>query len=91
MIGNKTVKFKYQLGVRVKDITCDFVGIITARMQFLNGCIQYTVTPRIKKEGERQDSWNLDEAQLVQVDKGIHEKEKPIRKKAPTGGPATRV
>jgi hypothetical protein len=61
-------------------------------MQFLNGCIQYTVTPKIKKEGERQDSWNLDEAQLVQVDKGIHEKEKakPVKRK-PGGGPATRA
>ena len=91
MIGNRAVKFKFPLGVRVKDITCGFEGIITARMQCLNGCIQYTVTPKIKKEGERQDAWNLDEAQLVQVDKGIHEKVKTKAPKKSTGGPATRA
>ncbi len=93
-ISNKAVKFKFALGVRVKDITCDFEGVITSRTQYLNGCLQYQVAPEVDKEGKMLDSWNIDEAQLVQIDKGIHEKVDAKPPKAPkrvTGGPSTCV
>lgn len=90
MFGDKAVKFKFPLGIRAKDITCGFEGVITGRLQHLNGCIQYMITPNVDKDGERQDSWNIDEGQLVKVDNGIHKKtNKPA--KEPTGGPATRA
>ena len=91
MIGKNTVKFKFALGVRVKDITCGFEGIITSRTQCLNGCLQYAVTPKVKDSGERQEAWYVDEAQIVEIDKGIHKKVETKPAKKATGGPATRV
>ena len=92
MFGNsKKVEFKFDLGVRVEDITCEFKGIITQQTQCLNGCLQYTVTPKIKKDGGRQDSWSIDEAQLVLIDEGVNKKVETKEPKRATGGPATRV
>ncbi len=92
MFGNsKKVEFKFDLGVRVKDITCNFEGIVTQRTQCLNGCLQYTVTPKVKKYGDRQDAWSIDEAQLILIDEGVNKKVETAPPKRATGGPATRV
>ncbi len=90
---NKPVEFKFALGIKVKDITSGFCGLITSRIQCLNGCIQYTVTPHVTStnKSERPDAWNLDEAQLVRLDRGINDKVKPKPAKRATGGPSTRA
>lgn len=90
--NNKAVKFKFALGIEVEDITCGFTGIITCRYQCLNGCLQYTVTPRMKSAtSDRKDAWNIDEECLVKVSAGITGK---VKTKAPpkaTGGPSSRA
>jgi hypothetical protein len=89
---NRPVDFKFALGLKVKDITCGFEGIITARIQSLNGCLQYTVTPKVESAtAERRDAWNIDEEQLVKVDRGITQKVRPKPAAVATGGPATRA
>lgn len=89
---NEAVQFKFALGVRVKDVTCGFTGIITARMQCLNGCIQYTVTPKMKSAtSDRKDAWNIDEECLVRVDPGITKKVRTKPAAVATGGPSTRA
>lgn len=75
-----------KLGDRVKDTVSGLVGIATQRIEFLNGCIQYSVTPKLKKGGTEMVAWNIDEEQLVSL-----EKEKVTVKKSPTGGPTTRT
>lgn len=88
---NKPVEFKFALGIKVKDVTCGFIGIITARQQCLNGCLQYTVTPKMKSAtSDRKDAWNIDEEQLVKVDSGITKKVR-LKPVAVPGGPSTRA
>lgn len=89
---NSPVQFKFALGVKVKDITCGFIGIVTCRVQCLNGCLQYTVTPKMKSStADRKDAWNIDEECLVKVDSGITKKVRPKPAAVRTGGPSTRA
>jgi hypothetical protein len=60
------VSFKYPCGIEVECQTTKFRGIITSRLQMINGCIQYCVQPPCKK-GEQDkipDSLFLDEQYL---------------------------
>ena len=79
------VEFKFENGQKVKDMVSGCVGIINASSIWLNGCIQYSVQPEIKK-GEMPDSWWFDEKQIELIDEGINKKVKPSN----TGGPPTR-
>ena len=74
------------LGDKVRDNVTGLTGIATQRIEFLNGCIQYTVSPKIKKNSSEIVGWNIDEEQLVSL-----EKKKVKVKKSPTGGPTKRA
>ena len=43
-----------ELGQKVKDIVTGFTGIATSKVEFLNGCIQFHVIPKMAtpKKGE---------------------------------------
>jgi hypothetical protein len=78
------VKFKFPLGCKLVDIVSGFEGIAVARIQYLNGCLQYCVKPKIKlSEPEKMpDGIYIDESQLKMVEeKAIH-----VEKRS-TGGP----
>ena len=65
------------LGEKVKDKVTGFEGIATSRVEYLNGCIQYGVTPKIKvKENKKPGVEYIDEGQLELVGKGINTKKK---------------
>lgn len=71
-----------KLGTKVKDKVTGFVGIATSRIEFLNGCVQYSVKPKMKKgENKVPESSFFDEQQLE-----ILEKKKLDIKKKSTGG-----
>lgn len=70
-----------KLGSQVEDIVSGFEGIATARVEYLNGCIQYCVTPR-SKDGSKSESIYFDHGQLIITGDGISVK------KADTGGPS---
>ena len=58
-----------QLGQKVQDAVSGFEGIVTARTEWLNGCVRVTVSPRVSKDGktgaqELKDSQVFDEEQL---------------------------
>ena len=74
-----------ELGVTVKDIVSGFSGIVTARIEYLNGCIQYCVKAKAIKNKMEDGVW-LDENQLDVVDKGILDK---INSKKPEDGGST--
>lgn len=57
-----------QLGDRVRDKVSGFVGIASARLEFLNGCIRIDVIPPVDKEGKRVDGATFDLDQLEVVD-----------------------
>ena len=70
--------FKIELGAKVKNIVNGFEGIVTARVEYLNGCIQYGVEGMVNKDGESKYHY-VDEDQLDVIGKGIISR-LPIRK-----------
>jgi hypothetical protein len=77
--------FKFNLGDEVKDSITGFSGIITARTQFLNGCIRYGITcTKLNKDGIPLESEYFDEQQLELVKKT----KTPVKEDDLPGGPA---
>ena len=74
-------KFKYKLGLKVKDKITGFKGIIVSRLQFLFGCNQYGVRPQKLEKGEPIDAHYIDEGRIKIIGKGIAPKE--VRVKVP--------
>ena len=70
-----------KLGYKVKDIVSGFTGIAIARIEYLNGCIRYTVQAKQTKKNE-VPNMDVDVEQLKIVDKGILKKKKVTK----TGG-----
>lgn len=55
-----------KLGSEVKDSITGFSGIAMARVEYLNGCIQYEVKPKkLDKNRKMLDSEWIDEEQLI--------------------------
>ena len=78
-----------ELGSKVRDTISGLVGIVTVRKEFLNGCIQYTVEPKMKKGGTEIPCWNIDDQQLEVLCGPDGEKIK--KKKKSLGGPMTKA
>jgi len=76
--------WKFQLGEKVKDRVTGFKGTITARIEYLNGCLQYCVEPKVGKEGKMEKAQYVDEGQLEFISSKKKDKEKEI--KIPLGG-----
>ena len=77
---------EFELGDIVKDTVTGFAGMVTARSEFLNGCIRLAVTPTsLDKDGKMQAGERVDIQQLVLVKKKAQPK--AAVKKTATGGP----
>jgi hypothetical protein len=58
---------KTALGVTATDIITGFKGIVTGRCEYLSGCNQVLITPKIASDGSpREASW-FDE-QRIKID-----------------------
>lgn len=53
------------LGTKVKDSLTGAKGTVVARCEYLNGCVQFAITPDVLKEGVPQDDYWLDHQRLV--------------------------
>jgi hypothetical protein len=74
--------FKIELGSKVRDRITGFTGIVTARTEWIFGCIRYSVQPeKLNKDGTIVPSEAFDESSLVVVGKMTGYK--PVA----TGGP----
>lgn len=57
----RTATMYETLGVRVRDMVTGFEGIVVARVEFLNGCIQYMVKPnKLGKDGKQINADAID-------------------------------
>ena len=56
--------YKFALGDKVRDVVTEFEGAITARLEYLNGCLQYQVKSKHMKDGLPVDALWVDEEQL---------------------------
>ncbi len=55
-----------KLGDKAKDALTGFTGIVTARCDYLTGCVQFKVTPKsLSKDGKPDDGEWFDESRLV--------------------------
>ena len=66
-----------KLGSKVKDKVTGFMGIATARVNYLNGCIQYCIEPRVDKDGKKSKDHYIDEGQLAVLDEDLVQIESP--------------
>jgi len=75
-----------ELGDAVRDKVSGFKGIATSKTEFLNGCIQYDVIPKVGKDNKIPEGVAIDENSLEIIKK----KSKPRAKKEKeesNGGP----
>lgn len=78
------MKNEINLGSIVRCKVTGFKGTAIARLEYLNGCVQYGIKPVVdKKTGKMEDAQYIDSQQLEVVGVGISVK--PER----TGGPST--
>ena len=70
------------LGKKVLDKVSGLVGIVISKTEYLNGCIQYGVQPKLKKGSHEIITWSIDQEQLEVLGVKIKEKKKKV------GGPA---
>jgi hypothetical protein len=59
------------LGSKVRDIVTGHEGIATSRVEYLTGCTQYGVCPRIQADGKLPESLYIDETRLEVLDDGV--------------------
>lgn len=75
-----------EMGDRVKDKVTGFEGTVTARVVYLNGCVQFCVDPGIDKDGKTQDHHYIDEGQLSVVEKNACSLPQMFTEEGPPGG-----
>ncbi len=81
---------KFKLGQKVRDKVTGFEGIATSRVEYINGCIQYGVTPKVSKGDltKYPDSTYVDVDQLEKVESEVKIKTSPtggLRTDSPSG------
>ena len=62
---------EFKLGSMLKDKVTGMTGIAMARVEYLNGCIQYGIKTKATKDGKYPDTDYIDVGQLELVGKGI--------------------
>ena len=58
------------LGDTARDSITGFEGIIQSRYIFINGCLQFSLRPRVDKDGKLQDAHSFDVSRLELVEQG---------------------
>lgn len=61
-----------RLGDKVEDRVTGLVGIAVARIEYLNGCVQWCLQPRVAEDAMKIDSHYIDEGQLKRIGDGIN-------------------
>ena len=70
------------LGNKVEDRVSGFKGIATARHEYMNGCVQLTISGRCDEKGESR-VLDVDVEQVKRLTSGLL-----VAKKKRTGGPS---
>jgi len=81
-----------KLGDKVKDVVTGYTGIATAKTEYLNGCVQMTVTPKQSAEQRKNDGYpegiKLDIEQLKKVSDGVNVPQLKVVKSRTGGAPS---
>ena len=65
-----------KLGQKVRDKVTGFEGMATAKVEYLNGCVQLCVKPKAI-DGKMLEGEYIDDSQLEIIDDGITIKDEP--------------
>ena len=57
-----------ELGQKVRDRVTGFEGVATSKVEYLNGCVQYCVKPRVGEDNKMVDGEYVDVQQLEVID-----------------------
>jgi len=83
--------FKFNLGDKVRDKITGFTGIVTCRIEYLNGCLRVGVQPQEmeKKDGSAKYPDNIwfDQQQCELVAASVITIAEPLPAPRPVGGP----
>lgn len=60
-----------KLGDKLKDKVSGIEGICTARIEYLNGCVQWAIHPKMSKDGKNESYW-IDEQQIERLGSGLN-------------------
>ena len=77
-------KLILKLGVEAQDKVTGFKGIVIGFSQWLTGCDQVLLKPKVDKEGQLVDGQWFDEGEIVVIGKGLTKKD--VKSKI-NGGP----
>lgn len=58
------------LGQEVEDVVTGLKGIATARVEYINGCVQYAISPKAAN-GVVPDALYIDHQRLIVTGKGV--------------------
>jgi len=76
-----------KLGCEAKDRVSGFKGTITARLEYLNGCVQFCICPKVGKDGKLEDGRYFDAQQIEVIGKGVIVEPKKTGGPTPAGTP----
>ena len=79
---------KIKLGDKVKCKITGFIGIAVSKTEYLNGCIQYGVVPKVSKDCKYPEDIGIDEDSLEIIKQTRPKKRKKTT--SPPGGAITR-
>jgi len=58
-----------KLGDKVRCKVSGFVGVAVVRSEFINGCVQFSVQPKVDKDGKYPEEMNIDNSSLIIIKK----------------------
>ena len=79
-----------KLGARVRDKVTGFTGVVTQRVENLNGCVQFTVRPPMDKDGKLGEFYCFDAPNLEAL-KAVILSHKVVKTGGTTSKPARSV
>lgn len=71
-----------KLGDKVQDIVTGLKGIVTAKAEYLNGCVQFFIEPKAKDNSPVKGDY-VDISQLKKIDDGVNIKQKNVGGRMP--------
>ncbi len=58
---------EFTLGAKLRDVVTGFEGIATSRIEYINGCVQYALVPKVDKDGKMPPGEYFDFQRLEQI------------------------
>jgi len=71
--------FKFKQGETLRDIVTGFTGVVVSRTDYISGCNNYRLQPRVGEDGKLAEAVYVDEPALERMDVLRIELDRPAR------------